>query len=238
MLSRRRLLQVSALGGVALWVWGLPRVSRLFPADLSFSPLTHAPPFRRLDNTGTSSALSNALAGLDATPLPDVDPCAALYDGAATGIAIFSDANCPNCPAMEANVTAAAKDTGFTVFHRSLPILGPTSLFAAQAMIAAQAQPNGDAFRDALIKASGLPAPRFIAALAADHGLDPDQLRRDMKTPATQAAIDRDRAVARKLGLIGTPATVIGRSILLGTLPERTVRQIITQEQQMDPPCN
>lgn len=238
MISRRRLIQASVLGGVAVWVWAIPRLANRGPRTLSFTAISGSPPFRRLDSTGTRSALNAALIGLDTTSAPLPDPCKHLFNGAATGIAFFTDANCPNCPEMEANVIAAADGSGLPITHHMLPILGPTSTLAARAFVASHNQTDAQGFRNALMTAAVLPTQHMIETLADTHLLDLNQLRDDMQHPATTARIDTSRAVARRLGLIGTPATIIGRTILLGTLPRRTIRRIITLEQQLEPPCS
>lgn len=237
MTSRRRMIQLTALGGIGLWVWGAPRLGNLIPRDLSFTDVTGTPPFRRLASSGTTSALNAALIGLETTSAPLPDPCTHLYGGASTGIAIFTDANCPNCPAMDASVQAEASGTGWPVLHRMLPILGPSSELAARAFIASEHQKDTQAFRDALMASPGLPSPGMITGLAQDHLLDLDLLRVDMRSAATSDRLALDRGLARRLGLIGTPAVVIGRTILLGNLPRRVIRQIIALEQELEAPC-
>lgn len=237
MISRRRFFSALGLGGVALWVWAAPQLPQLWRRDLAFTPIASAPPFRRLNSTGTSSALNAVFAGLKTPTHPDVDLCRHLFDGSPTGIAIFSDANCPNCPEMNANVQAAAAGSELSITHKVLPILGPTSEFAAKATIASLRQKSLQGFRDGLAGSVAVPTPSLIYALAAEHGADVDQLQADMQSPQTTQRIATDRALAAQLGLIGTPATVIGRTILFGSLPERTIRQIIAMEQDLDPPC-
>ena len=55
-------------------------------------------------------------------------------------------------------------------------------------------------------------------AIAADVGLDVQRLRRDMENPAIEEYLDETIRLARTLGINGTPAFVIGDTLVPGAV--------------------
>lgn len=238
-IPRRRLLQAAAVGAVALWVWGAPRLPGLWRAPQSFTPIAGAAPFRRLDRAGALSGANVALLGLpqeapSAVAVPDL--CRALFgDRPGLAIAVFSDANCPNCPEMEATLARISATEAIPLELHHLPILGRSSDLAARADLAARLQ--GAALYKTLAEAPVVVTPRLVQDAARAAGLDAERLATDMTGPRVEAALDTSRALARRLGLIGTPATVIGRTVVLGVLPPDEIAQIIALERQDGEGC-
>jgi protein-disulfide isomerase len=68
-----------------------------------------------------------------------------------------------------------------------------------------------------------------VLALAKEIGLDQARLRADMAKPEVMAQIDRNRALARDLGIRGTPAFVIGDEIVPGAIDIETMRQLVAR---------
>ncbi len=240
LLNRRRLLQGAGLTAVALWVWGAPRLAGLRAGPLTFTDIPDAAPFRRLDRTGASSAGAAIFAGLDAAPPPFTGSlCAALF-GANSGLSIayFSDVNCPNCPAMEAATRRAVGQQAIPLIRHELPLLGPQSVIAARAILAAQMQGDAARVAERLIHLTGPLTPARMGAIAADTGLDAARWRADMESPQVISILSRNHGLARRLGIYGTPGTVIGRTVVLGALPEDQIAQIIALEQQAGPTCS
>lgn len=236
------MIQAAGIGAVGLWVWGAPRLPEIFAAEPSFTPIANVPPFRRLNSDGALTAANVAFLGLDQpnqNPMLEatrIAPCTALFRGAPPpAIALFSDFNCPNCPTMDANVTAAAGDT--PVVRHQLPLLGVTSETASRAVLAADLQGGFAAMYAALSRTPAVKNLALIRRSAVGAGLDSDRLVTDMQSVAVQNQLNQSLALARILGLIGTPATVIGRTIVLGTLPRRQIAQIIALEQELGEVC-
>lgn len=247
--SRRRLITGAVALGVLGWVWGVPKLAQLGAPALALSPVPGAPGFRALEGAVGLTAGQQALfAGIEATD-PAVDralalvrenPCRALYGDAPAPVpvALFSDFNCPNCPVMDANVTAVLARTADTSLHRhQLPLLGRASETASRAVLAADLQGGYAALHARLTRTPAVTDMALITQIAAQEGLDPERLRTDMARPAIAGALDRSRALSRYLGLIGTPAAVIGRTVVLGTLPEATIAEIIALEMERGRPC-
>ena len=68
----------------------------------------------------------------------------------------------------------------------------------------------------------------MTAARAAQ--LDLDQLRQDMDSRATNAIIDRTRASAAALDINGTPALIIGETIIPGAVSIEELQNVINRE--------
>lgn len=139
----------------------------------------------------------------------------------------FFDVRCGFCkqlhPVMQ-QLLAAEDDV--RVVLKDLPILGPLSLTAAQALIAAQAQGRYVPLYDALLALREEPTEPVLRREAQRVGLDWARLRRDMDSTATAARIDRNLTLARGLNIQGTPAIIGGTTLLPGAVDLATLRQL------------
>ena len=142
----------------------------------------------------------------------------------------FFDYRCPYCRSVAETVAKLVEsDPGVRLVYKELPILGPESVIAARAALAAHAQGKYGAFHRALMSAPEPFTVETIAKLAAEAGLDPDRFRADMAEPQIQAAIERNRTLARDLGITGTPTFVIGAQVVPGALTLEALKALITQ---------
>ena len=57
-----------------------------------------------------------------------------------------------------------------------------------------------------------------VIEMAAAIGLDVEQLRADMEDPAIEAYLNQTKRLAQALGITGTPAFVIGDSLIPGAI--------------------
>src|SRR5690606_29160870 len=94
------------------------------------------------------------------------------------------------------------------VVLKEFPILGPESLVASRASLAALAQgpERYEAFHRALMGADPGYTAEGVLELAAAAGLDTARLVADMDSPAVEATIRANHALAEELGIRGTPA--------------------------------
>lgn len=122
----------------------------------------------------------------------------------------FFDARCGYCkqlhPALEALL---ARDRNVRVVMKDLPILGPNSVLAARAMLAAQRQGRYAQLQDELLRLRGEPTEPVIRQLAERVGLDWARLRREMDDPAIARRIEGNIALAQAIGVQGTPALIV-----------------------------
>lgn len=130
----------------------------------------------------------------------------------------FMDFACGYCRASEADVAKlVAADPQVQVVIRQLPILTPESVDAAKMALAAAKQGKYAAFHKAMF-AAGRPNAQSIASAAQGVGLDMAAAQKVVADPATQAEIEANLALARQLGLGGTPSWIAGGKVLGGAV--------------------
>jgi len=135
----------------------------------------------------------------------------------------FFDARCGYCKALFPTMQALLqRDRNIRVVMKDLPILGPNSLLASRALLAAQRQGKYEPLYDALLRLRTEPTEPVIQAEAQRAGIDWPRLRRDMEDPAIQARLQANVDLAQRLQIEGTPALVIGDALVPGAveLPE------------------
>ena len=230
--SRRDLLRLTlGLGTVAVgWqVW----IRR--PRTLDYTPLRRLPRWRRVEFEGVSSVGGNATSavfvGLDRealmSPLEPSELCALLYPrpGNGLGAAIFTDVNCPNCRSLEAKL--ASRAGRLTLEFLDLPLLGPNSVVAARALVAAALTGTDQALRREMAK--GPFAAPLLPRIASRAGLDVERLRADMEHPEVEERLLRIRRAAATLGIWGTPGLTLGRTLAMGDMPGPTLDRLIAE---------
>jgi protein-disulfide isomerase len=140
----------------------------------------------------------------------------------------FFDYSCPYCRQMVPLLAEAeTADPQLRVVYKEFPVLGPSSVFAAKAALAADRQGKFIAFHRALYQVRGPIDPNRTLQAAAATGLDVDRLKSDMQDPAIEAVLNRNLALARMVRIDDTPGFVIGRQILLGLTPLSTLQAAI-----------
>ena len=142
----------------------------------------------------------------------------------------FFDYRCGYCkkarPVIEKLVS---EDGNIRLVMKEFPILGPNSETASKAAIAAMAQGKYQEFHDALMAAKGGLGRAQILQIAADTGLDRDKLAQDMQKAYIADIIRRNRELAARLEISGTPAFVIGDAIVPGVASLEQMQQLVAQ---------
>ena len=142
----------------------------------------------------------------------------------------FFDYRCPYCKQMHAPMKALlAADGQLRVVRKDLPILGPASVVASHAALAARAQGKYPAFHDALMEFRGQLDEAGVFRIAGEAGLDVARLRRDMDAPAVRGLLQRNVALAQALAITGTPAFVIGDALAPGALDAETMKKLVAE---------
>ena len=141
----------------------------------------------------------------------------------------FFDYRCPYCKQVHPVVRdAVAKDGKVRLVLKEFPILGPDSLMASRAAVAALLQKDKYlAFHDALMGLRGALAEATVLQTAKEVGLDADKLKADMKDPRVDRILRANHALAETLAITGTPAFVIGDELVSGALPPERLRELI-----------
>lgn len=140
----------------------------------------------------------------------------------------FFDYNCPYCRQVAPIMTqAAADDPQLRIVYKEFPILGPASVFAAKAALAAHRQGKYLEFHKALFNAKTRVTEAIVLKVAAEAGLDVPRLKNDMQQPDIQASIDRNTELAQALKITGTPGFVVGDQIFPGATDLATMKKLI-----------
>lgn len=177
-----------------------------------------------------AAAQSAAIRANQAALLRDAaDPAKGNPRGSLT-IVEFFDPRCGYCKALHPTMAALlAADRDLRVVLKDLPILGPASVTASRALLAAQRQGKYAEYQDALMRLRGEPTEAALQAEAQKLGLDWARLRRDMEDPAITERLQRNLALARALSIEGTPALVIGDTLVPGAVDLPTLQQLVAE---------
>jgi protein-disulfide isomerase len=142
----------------------------------------------------------------------------------------FFDYRCGFCQRAAGSVTQLQKDDArVRIVYKDFPILGVASVQAAKAALASRSQGQHQAFHEALFAANGELTKEQILQIAKGVGLDTQKLVADMDNPEWVALIERNRALARALGITGTPAFVVGTELVPGTIDLTTLKELVAQ---------
>ncbi len=136
----------------------------------------------------------------------------------------FFDYACGFCRKSNADVDRLLKeDPKLKVVWREYPVLGQSSLDAAQVSLAAAAQGRFRQFFDAMF-ARGRPTPAAIADAARAAGVRPSA---DQGTQ--RAEIEKNYELAQAIRSTGTPTFVVGNQVLHGAVGYETLKQAIAE---------
>lgn len=142
----------------------------------------------------------------------------------------FFDARCGYCKALHPTLEALIQaDPNLRVVMKDLPILGPSSVVASRVLLAAQRQGKYQPLQAALMRLRGEPTEAVLKAEAEKLGLDWARLQRDMQDPAIQQRLAGNLALAQALSIEGTPALVIGTTLVPGAVDLPTLRELVAE---------
>lgn len=153
-------------------------------------------------------------------------------DGAITVVEFF-DYNCGYCKSMFQTVLDSMQTNDeLRLVLIELPILGPNSVTASKAALASRAQDLYGPFHQALMNHRGSLNESTIMTLARGVGLNVDKLKADMKDPEIEDIIDKNRELAQKLEISGTPAFVVGSNLVPGAVSPDQFNLLIEEAAQ------
>lgn len=142
----------------------------------------------------------------------------------------FFDYRCPYCKQVAPSLSQLLKEDGkLRLVLKEFPILGPDSVLAARAALAAQAQGKYAAMHAALLRHRSTFDDAAIARIATDAGLDVARMKSDMAKPEITAMIDRNKGLARALSVTGTPAFIIGDRVVPGAVDLETLKLLVAE---------
>lgn len=176
---------------------------------------------KRLQERDAANIVASNRKALE-TPFPGA--WAGAKEGDAT-LVMFSDYSCGYCrasvPAIE---RLLAEDKKLKIVWRELPILGPGSELAAREALSAAKQGKYMDFHRRMF-AAGPPDAAKLSAVGRAIGL--------AANTQSSAEIDREIesnvALARTLGLTGTPSFVVGDRLLMGAVGYDTLKKAVAE---------
>lgn len=148
-----------------------------------------------------------------------------------TTIVEFFDYRCTYCKRMLPTIQSLLKSDGdIRYVFRELPILGPESVTASKAALAMWklAPEKYFPFHVALMESRGALTEARVFELAQAQGIEPQRLRTAMADSVIEDHLRRTAELARKLGVNGTPALVIGNRLVPGAIELDSLKELIT----------
>ncbi|MGE4063963.1 MAG: DsbA family protein [Rhodospirillaceae bacterium] len=145
----------------------------------------------------------------------------------------FFDYNCGYCKQVFPTVMETLKEDGkIKLVVKEFPILGNPSVVASRAALAARKQNKYSEFHLAMLSHRGSLTEDTIMKLAADVKLDVKKLQADMKAPEINEILTKNHQLAQELGIEGTPAIVIGDTLVPGALQKDHLKELIAAERK------
>lgn len=145
----------------------------------------------------------------------------------------FFDYNCSHCRKASGDVGALIEtDPGLRVVLKDFPVLGPDSIEASRAALAAKEQlPAGKlaAFHARLMQTRGRLNGEGVLAVAKEFGLGAAKLQEDMWGQKVTAALRENLELGEKLGIDGTPAFVLRDEIIPGAVGVEPLRRSVSR---------
>jgi protein-disulfide isomerase len=140
----------------------------------------------------------------------------------------FFDYRCPYCKQVEPSLDALIeKDRQLRFVYKEFPVLGPQSMTAAQAALAANRQGKYAAFHRAMMALKGQINDAAVFKVADSVGLDVERLKHDMASPEIDRMLKANLSLAEALEIRGTPGFVIGNEIVPGAISLEALKHLI-----------
>ena len=143
----------------------------------------------------------------------------------------FFDYNCGYCKSVMQNIfNIYKKDKKVEIVFVEYPILSNSSLSAAKASLSARNQNKYFEFHSKLMKHTGKIDDKLLLSFAEDLKIDAKKLKSDYSNEKLMLIINKNREIANRLNLRGTPAFIIGNKIYPGALSEEDIQKAIALE--------
>lgn len=140
----------------------------------------------------------------------------------------FFDYNCGYCKIAFKDVQTLAKDDkNLKIVFKDIPILSESSHSAARYALAADKQGKYWEYHTALMEHQGALNDAELEKIATTLKLDIAKLKTDAESNEIKSIIEKNLALARELGITGTPGFVINDQLLRGHYGIDALRKII-----------
>lgn len=147
----------------------------------------------------------------------------------------FFDTRCPYCRAMEPRMeNFVARRHDVRLVFKDLTILGPAGVLGSEALLAARRQGAYAEMRTAVMQLPPNATLEMIHAAADKLGLNWERLSRDMNSAGVKQRIADNLGLARQLGIDGTPAMVIGDTMIQGAVDPSHLQRVVAEAEKAD----
>ncbi len=154
-------------------------------------------------------------------------------DNADITIYEFFDYNCGYCKSVMQSVFNIYKnDKKVEIVFVEYPILSNSSLSAAIASLAARNQNKYFEFHTKLMSHTGKIDDNLLLSFAKELKIDTKKLKSDYSNKKLMLTINKNREIASRLNLRGTPAFIIGNKIYPGAMSEKDIEKAIAIERK------
>lgn len=163
------------------------------------------------------------------------DPVGGNPDGDITLVEFF-DYRCGYCKKVHPSVMKLLKEDGnIRYVYKEFPILGPDSVYAAEAALASRPQGKYQAFSKALMESRGSLDKPKVLTLAKKTGLDVAALENEIKgkKSQTEKVFQENYKLAQELNITGTPGFVIGDMVIRGAINFEALKMVVAQNRKM-----
>jgi protein-disulfide isomerase len=148
----------------------------------------------------------------------------------------FFDYNCGYCKKALADVQTLMKsDPKLRVVLKDFPVLGPDSVEASRVALAVKNQLQGQKLFDyhvKLLDSRGRVNGERAVAVAKEMGVDTARLQKDMESAEVRNALQENMALGDKLNLTGTPAFIVGETVIPGAVGMEPLKQLVASVRQ------
>ncbi len=142
----------------------------------------------------------------------------------------FFDYRCPYCKMVSPYVMKLIKEDGnIRYVFKEFPILGPQSVVASKAALAAWYQDKTKyvQFHILMMKNKGKLTSKKVMDYAARAGYDVEKLKQGMGSDRVKAEISRNMQASRALNINGTPTFIIGKTIVPSALSKEDLQDLV-----------
>ena len=147
----------------------------------------------------------------------------------------FFDYNCGYCKSVFNTVLKVTEnDKNIRLVFKELPILSQSSIDAAYFALASKKQNLYGKFHSSVMQYRGRLSKEVLFNIAKNIGLDIDKLNEDLKSDDIKLTIQRNKELAQRLNISGTPSFVIGKKVFPGALTENQLLELIKELRNND----
>ena len=145
----------------------------------------------------------------------------------------FFDYNCGYCKSVyNTMLNVIERDKKIKFVLKEFPILSQSSVDAAYFALASNKQNLYPEFHSRIMQYRGRITKEILFKTAENIGIDIDKLKEDLNSNDIKLTIEKNKDLAKRLNINGTPSFVIGKKIIPGAINEEQLIQLIEEERK------